>query len=748
MMSSHSDQKIAVDLTSCDREPIHTPGSIQPFGALLVVSDPGLVVLEASANTENILGIAPGDLLGAPLSRWLSADSLVQLMGALAVKYLERNLPLALSLGDRPFEATLHRQHGELLLDIEPASVEPDLSVQAFYSQTRRALDAMRAAPDLGALCAAAAEEVTRLTGYDRVMIYRFHPDGHGEVVAEQRNENLEAFLGLHYPASDIPQQARVLYLRNWLRLLPDVNYAPVPLLSAKVRPPLDLSDSALRSFSPIHLEYLRNMGVTATMTISLLHNDALWGLIACHHYSAKPVSPKIRTACELVGHVMSLQVGQKLARLESQQRQQMDAALDAFADAMAAEGNQRNLDPLAPAFADMVHADGLAISDSSGLATHGTVPAPEDLEALVAWFASEPLQEVWATDELASHYPPAAAFVREAAGMLAVACSHGRYLLWFRGEQLQAIRWAGDPSKPVSVGPMGDRVTPRGSFAEWQQDVHGRSRAWEPHEIEMAERLRRLLLEADARRADQAEIARMRELERVKTSFLSAVSHELRTPLNFITGFASLLLDEGAGPNTREQSKYLERILMGSDQLLALVDDLLDYARMEAGHFSLDPRLLELGEVVEVVVGNLQPLLDAKQLAIDLDLAPDSSLMADATRLGQVLYNLLSNAIKFSPPGGRIRIRSEVTETTVRLEIIDQGRGIAPADLPLLFDKFFQAKELETGTGGQNKGTGLGLAIVKSLIEAHGGTVGAKSELGAGACFYIELPKSLATSG
>lgn len=742
---------LELDLTSCDREPIHAPGHIQPHGVLVVIETHDLTILQVSANAEALLGIAPAALLGAKLDTLIEPDAATQLHNALLTRQMRTNIPLRLSLGGRDFDVHVHRQDGHALLDLEPSEVDSDQTVLDFYRQAKRSIDRLRYAPHLESLCTEAVREIRQLTGYDRVMVYQFHADGHGEVIAEDCRRDLAPYLGLHYPASDIPRQARALYLRNWLRILPDVDYTPVPMLRSPAQAdeaPLDMSDSVLRAFSPIHLVYLRNMGVTATMTISLIVDDALWGLIACHHERPKVIPYKNRTACEIVGQVMSLQLTSKETRHHAEERLRTRSALDALAAGLRDETRDAldGLDDLTrfmPALAELVPSEGLAVCVNGGIERRGRTPDTAELHALTEWLVTQMPGEVWSTDALSEAYPPASAYAGDVAGLLAVAVSkpRRRFLLWFRPEVRQTVRWAGDPNKPVEVGPQGSRLTPRGSFAEWTESVQGRSLPWQAVELEVVERVRQALVEEGSRQADRTELLRLQETERVKSTFLSAISHELRTPLNFITGFASVLLDEGAGPVTADQSRYLEKILMGSDQLLSLVDNLLDYTRMEAGHFSLDKQRLDVAQLVDGAVANMRPLLDAKRISLTLDLAPGLTLSADADRLTQVLYNFLSNALKFTPEGGAITIRSCRCGDNARVEVQDNGRGISPSDMPKLFTKFFQASDVATGTGGQTKGTGLGLAIAKSLVEAHGGAIGAVSERGHGSTFYFEIP-------
>lgn len=304
-----------VDLDNCAREPIHIPGSVQPRGVLLVVHDD--VVVQVTANVAELLGRGVDDVLGHPLGEVLgtAAAAAVVAHAAAPGDVRDRN-PVLLRLPDgTPWDAFLHHPPGTDLLavELEPAQGAQPLTYTDTYQHVRGSIAALSRARSLTELYDVAAREVRRLTGFDRVMVYRFDADHNGEVVAEAKRADLNAFLGLHYPATDIPAQARALYEKNWIRLISDVGYTPSPLvpsLNPVTGAPLDLTHAVLRSVSPIHIEYLGNMGVTASMSISLLKDGALWGLIACHHYSGPHAPPHgIRAAAEFLGSVLSVRL-------------------------------------------------------------------------------------------------------------------------------------------------------------------------------------------------------------------------------------------------------------------------------------------------------------------------------------------------------------------------------------------------------------------------------------------------------
>ena len=308
----------AVDLTNCDREPIHIPGAIQPHGALLALDPADLTLLQVSDNLGALLGVSPTDALGRPLGSLLGDTAAERLRQALTLPDISAANPLALTVPaaghDRAFHGVLHRSGGLAVLELEPAPDAPEATGAffGFYHRVKGAMGRMQRADSLLNLCQIAVEEVRRLTGFDRVMVYRFDADWNGRVLAEEKRATMPSYLDLHFPASDIPAQARELYRRNWLRFVVDANDRPAALVppdNPLTGRPLDLSFSVLRSVSPIHLEYLRNMGVQASMSVSILKDDQLWGLIACHHAEARSVPYETRTACEFLGQMLSSQL-------------------------------------------------------------------------------------------------------------------------------------------------------------------------------------------------------------------------------------------------------------------------------------------------------------------------------------------------------------------------------------------------------------------------------------------------------
>ena len=478
------------DLSNCEREQVHLAGSIQPHGALLVVEEPSLTVVQASANASAFLGLS-GSLIGHRLDQ-IPGD-LAAGIGPHLHLALDR-LPVAIrcrigASRQQPFDVLLHRPAGRgLVIELERAGPPVDLS-----REVGAALQGILSCPSLRSLCEETARIFRDLTGYDRVMVYRFDEEGHGEVFAEQRRPDLEAFLGNRYPASDIPQIARRLYETNRIRVLVDVEYTPVPLrpnLLPLTGRDLDMSLCFLRSMSPIHIQYLKNMGVAATLVASLMVGGRLWGLVACHHYAPRFLHYEMRAVSELLAET----VATRIAALESFAQAQAELTVrrleQRMIQAIARDGDWRAalLDRSEPLLGSL-GASGSALLFEGQILTAGEVPGSPQLREIGEWLDTRPRAPVIATSALASEAPAFASIAGLASGIMAtpLSSSPGEYLIWFRPERVRTVTWGGNPFKPVVFGNNPAELSPRRSFAQWHQVVEGTSDPWTPADIAAA---------------------------------------------------------------------------------------------------------------------------------------------------------------------------------------------------------------------------------------------------------------------
>jgi chemotaxis family two-component system sensor kinase Cph1 len=570
-----------VDLTNCDREPIHIPGSIQPHGLLLVLKEPELTILQASNNTFDFLGINTSHLINKNLDTLLDDYHINSIKESLFDENLQAKNPIKLVLKSPDqrnylFDGIIHRSNGVLVLELEPERFPGSISFLNFYDLVRASVAKLQSSCNLYDLCQSMVQEIRKITGFDRTMIYRFNEEGHGTVIAEDKQESLTPFLGLNYPASDVPKQARRLYCLNWLRLIVDVNYQPAEITPANnplTKAPIDLSFSVLRSVSPIHVEYLQNMGVRASMSISLIKDEKLWGLIACHHHSPKYVSYEVRKACEFLGQVMSLELASKEQNEDYDYRLELKVIQAKILEYMSVE--KSFVDGLVkhkPNLIDLVGARGAVFCFEGDYQVVGAVPQGEDLENLMIWLNAQWQEDVFYTNSLASVYPDAANIKDIASGLLAISISktQNSYVLWFRPEVIQTLNWAGNPNKSAEIaGDGGVRLSPRGSFDLWQETVRCKSLPWKKCEVDAALELRNALINIVLRKAE--ELAKLNialqeseahsrqqtsqlekivyELKRTQTQLIQSekmsslgqmvagVAHEINNPINFIYG-------------------------------------------------------------------------------------------------------------------------------------------------------------------------------------------------------------------
>ena len=497
------------DLTNCERELIHLAGSVQPHGVLLLLREDTLTVLQASDNCHLLLGLGTVDLLDRPLATLGGnlAAQLTALLPTLCADPVPILCTVQASATTRLVEATAHRAPGGgVVLELEP--LEPlskggtggaphSLALDAATLQSHLAAAVQRytSAATTAVLADSIVQTVRELTGYDRVMVYRFDADGHGKIVAEARDPRLESLLGHHYPATDIPQRARELYLKNRVRMLVDVNYEPQPLVPP-LRPdsgePLDMSMCNLRSMSPLHLQYLRNMGVTGTLVASLVREGKLWGLIAAHHYEPRHLRLALRSAVDLLAEVASTRIAaienyahSQVALLVRRLEQRLIEATSTEGDwRLALFRNPRTL--LQP-----LEATGAALFQGDEIMTTGEVPSTPELRALCRWVDAEQArpgaETPFACSSVGKAHPPLASLTPTASGVLAVKLSTSRpdYLMWFRKEQLLTVTWAGDPYKPI-IGNDPLQLSPRRSFEAWSEIVRGTALPWTNGEIMM----------------------------------------------------------------------------------------------------------------------------------------------------------------------------------------------------------------------------------------------------------------------
>jgi light-regulated signal transduction histidine kinase (bacteriophytochrome)/CheY-like chemotaxis protein len=631
-----------VDLTNCDREPIHIPGSIQPHGCLLACDASVVMVLRHSANAPDMLSIA-GDINGQPLDHFIGPDATHTLRNALATSNDATRPALVFGLrlpGGGLFDVTIHRFKSSVIIEFEPTVEDHGHPLEL----ARTLIGRISGITAIDKLTRDGARLVHAMLGYDRVMIYRFEHDGAGKVVSEYKRGDLESFLGQYFPASDIPQQARILYLKNTLRIISDADFKPVPVMPTldASGEPLDLSFAHLRSVSPIHCEYLRNMGVAASMSISIIVDGALWGLIACHHYSPRVMPMTHRVAAEMFGEFFSLHLNALKNKRKLDVAGNARKSLDRFLQLASHSADIGELlrDYL-PDFAGMMACDGVGLWINGNWSAYGETPPSAAVPAMARFINTVADARIWATHALSQSFPDAADYAAMTSGVLAIPLSQRPrdYLLFFRKEVMQTLDWAGNPDKTYETGPLGDRLTPRKSFAIWKENIALQSEPWSEADREIAEATRAALVEIVLRHSEL--IADERAKADVRQRMLNdELNHRVKNILAVIKSLVGHPVGDGVNLHDYVNS------LKGRIQALAFAHD--QVVRGDGG-----------GALSDLLNAELSPYRDQSS-SISLN-GPGIWLDARAfSVMALVLHELSTNAAKYgalSRTGGRLAV-------------------------------------------------------------------------------------------
>ena len=741
-------------LTNCDREPIRIPGQIQPHGILLVLAPATLEILQISANVEPWLAIAPAEILGQPLSQLIGDEQAPIVRQAIADE--SGRGPLSLTLASQQNWRgllTSHTDPNSVLLELTPPQPEREFSNRldsvALYERLRQGVSQFQQARSPEEIASIVVETVLAITGLNRVMVYKLGDDYSGAVIAEAvRNDNTaERFLNLRFPATDIPAQARQLYLKNWLRAIPDVSYVPVPLVPERhpqSQRPTDLGSAELRSVSPVHVEYLQNMGVQASMSISLIVEDRLWGLIACHHDEPKYIDYETRKACEFLGQLASVELFRQQTIVEKAYQaqvrdiqQQIRQTISQLQPAHAIESvlvqYQREL-------LTLVQASGAAIALGNQMTLIGETPPADRVRPMLDWLI-EQNQDIYCTEAFPQVFEPASQDIARASGLLGISIflpEASYHILWFRPEQKQSVHWAGNPNKPATIAADGSLyLTPRQSFERWQERVHGQSLPWQTTEIAAAQDLRAylplLLTALEFSRSALRESAKKAQVaNQAKSQFLAKMSHELRTPLNAILGFTQLIYHHET--LSSEQRDRLDIINSSGEHLLSLINDVLETSRIEAGQPRLNEGCFDLYQFIASVRDMLTLRAQKKGLSLKLEQRKPlpQYVWGDEGKLRQIIINLVGNAVKFTAQG-EVTLKVSSTASSARnrvrvqFEVVDTGPGINAENFEAIFEPFHQT---ETGRN-TDEGSGLGLSISRQNARLMGGDIEVRSSLG-----------------
>lgn len=724
-----------LDLENCSREPLHIIGKTQAHGVLISCDPKSLKITQVGENTSQFFGMAYDEILGKELSYLLGEKQVEELVDFLSK---ELSTPHDVSINNTNFLMLAHYSGPNLILDFEPYREVNDPFY--FQKQLTQVLNKLQAANTIYQLCEAAADLTKKMFGYNRVMIYKFDEEWNGEVIAESKNEEMDSWLGLHYPATDIPAQSRELFLKTRVRIIADVNYTAVPIipeLSPATGEPLDISRSGLRAVSPIHIEYLKNMKVGASLSAAIIVKGQLWGLIACHHKTAKYLDFYQRESCRFLAQMFSTELALQENNFLINQvkrseiiRRQLVAQMNKESNVVMAlsEGNVK--------FTQLISCGGGAIYMNGRWKVIGLTPNEEQLESLLNFSRQQP-ESHFETRNLSTVFPEAKAYKESASGVIFLKISENIYIFWFKPEEIQEINWGGDPLNKAFYNEKEQRLSPRLSFEKWIEKLTGVSKPWQETDKDILRALREnisyILL-----------VQQQKEIEILNTQLVEAnkelkifgfgLSHDLRAPVNGMESILTILDEDHREELSEGGQELLQMCRDLNKKMNNLIDDILEYSRLN-NIDDLEISTIDTSELIEEVL----KFVNTKGSYPHTTLKIQSSLPkmeGDRRLLFQLWANLLNNALKYSSQKENpiVEVGTSVKNGREVFFIKDNGIGIHPDFWEMIFETFKRA------VGENFKGTGVGLAIVKKVIEKHNGEIWVESEPDQGSEFYFYL--------
>ncbi|MEB3343226.1 ATP-binding protein [Okeania sp.] len=736
-----------VNFTNNYNEQINIPDYIQDHGVLLVLQEPEFKIIQVSSNTGEFLNIPPENLLQQNINCLLAPHQIDKINNNLVGDFQCINpLQLSIKCGNevKLFNTIVHRHNEVVILEIELCADKSKPDFSQFYRLTFPTINLIQKSANLQELCEIIVKEVRKITGFDRVMIYKFHPDDNGEVIAEDKRENMETYLGLHYPAYDVPQPVRELFSVNSLRIIPNIHCRAVELIpkyNPLTKQPLNLTFSVLRGVSDCHVEYLDNMGVMASMGISLLKEGKLWGLIACHHQSVKYIPYNKRVVCEFLGQIMSIHIP---VREQNDNLDYQIALKSVRAEVIKIISESEDLlnviKNIDSKLLTIVGGTGAVISLEGEYHKVGKIPKDAEITELLNWVKNQIYTDIYATNSLPIIYPPAQEFKEVGSGLLVLEIAKVQeiYILWFRPEVSQTVNWAGNPEYPIEIESNGTmKLCPRKSFEEWQEIVQFHSLPWQPYEIEGAQEFKTAIVGIVMRRI--SELAKINlELEKTNSeldSFTYFASHDLKEPLRGIHNYSTFLMEDYGEIIDQDGRDKLETLARLSQRMEDLINALLYFSRL--GRQELHKSAINLNELID----NVSEMVRVSKPDISFQVKKLNKLpviYGDKILLEQVFSNLITNAVKYNLKEEKIvEIGYKETEESANIIYIkDNGIGIREKYQNTIF-QIFKRLHSKNKFGG---GIGVGLTIVKKIMERHNGQIWVKSIYGEGTIFYLKF--------
>ena len=748
--TTESPYSVDYDLTNCDKEPIHIIRYVQPHALVIVCALDLSSVAFISNNCKQFLNLSTEECLNSSPKNILPEEVLRQIeysmqSGDSLTLINPINCPLFHEKKD--YVAIVHLNEDKLIvIEIEPQySTMQSIDFQLKVGQSIEKIQQENRFPQL---FETAANEIKKLTGFDRVMVYQFDAEGHGTVIAEALNDNLEPFLGLRYPATDIPQQARDLFLKNKVRFISDLRAEPAvlfPSVHQETKQAFNQTYNHTRGTSPIHVEYLINMGVFGSMTVAILKNDRLWGLFACHHYESIWLDYSVRSIIKLLSQIISGHLLLNSALHYKQNTLDAQIVKSKILDQMIKSSDA--LSGLTEGEYNIMHlfdCCGAAVYINGEITTLGETPQLTDIKEIINKSGLDKNSLVWKSHHLKKDISSVASTIGHIAGALILVISQSpeqQFLLWFRKEKKENVSWAGNPEKSVVKKGDNVRLSPRKSFAKWKQNVEDRSEKWEKEEANIALALRSdikeffLKMYHELRSINEELAEAYKELD----SFSYTVAHDLRAPLRSIKGFAQILEEDYEDKLDEEGKRVLDVILKSADKMNNYINDILNISKLGRQGFYFDK--IDIEKIIKTLFSELA---DTEKIAFpdrNITLKMPShipKIKADLTTIQQLFENIIGNAVKYTrkESDALIEVKYERRGTYHTISIKDNGVG---------FDEIYKNKVFEIfsrlTTDKDFEGTGVGMAIAQKIISKHNGKIDCYSEEGEGSVFEVSIP-------
>ena len=712
-----------MNFVECHEEPIHIPGSIQSFGYLIGIDAESQTITFFSRNIADIFKIERLDeLFGREISDFPESfqsiidseiyTSLEQFTRRKNETYFDK-----IFIDGKDYHFSVYRSDAYIFLEFEEVIINPDKRISNKY-------DNFYIIDNEQELWDHLLETLSKVVNYDRMMIYKFMMDGSGKVIAEKKNEDMESFLGLHYPESDIPKQARQLYLKKRKRIFSNVYADTVPILSKKEEN-IDLTFSASRAMSPVHAQYLKNSGVASSFSVSIIIDDHLWGLVTCQNIKPKHIDLEDRVQAGIFTALAANAYSSFKSKSELNYRLELNEKLSQLKTKFLKHNHLfDSLIESKTELKNLPEADGLAIVSDESIVTAGTTPDSGSIDRIIKWALANTKDRIYVSRNFLKDHGKELNLSDDAAGIIIyfIERDKNEMLIWFRKEFDEHINWAGSPEKTVSVfsqnGEERQMVSPRTSFRIFTENIKGHSRRWNSRNISAVQAVRDLILETSHKNYNA--IKRLNdELKKVNEeldSFSYTISHDLGTPLTVMKLNAQMLLNNLKDDSEKSKTK-INTIIEEIDNMAEMMHDVLQLSRAKYSEIQLEslktiPTIRKISENAKMTYGSPTSEIIIKE-------CPD--VMADKTMLHQVFLNIINNAVKYSSHKDYPKVEIEGTEDgqTIIYRISDNGIGIPEEEKHKMFKIFNRMDNAK-----KFKGNGVGLSIVHRIMKRIGGNV------------------------